>query len=105
MFYEPNLGHGTNNVAEWSSLLLGLYRAYDYGIKNVECYGDSNLVVQQANKRWRIKKEHLMPFRNDFDIIREAFDSVKIQHVPRDSNYAGQYLDYGHNRILEAALA
>jgi ribonuclease HI len=37
----------TNNRAEYEALAYGLEVMVDMGIKNMEAFGDSNLVVQQ----------------------------------------------------------
>ena len=45
------LGETTNNVAEYQALLLGLKMALDLGVKNLEIFADSQLVVQAAERR------------------------------------------------------
>jgi ribonuclease HI len=45
------LGHiCTNNQIEYEALLFGLQILHDMGVKQVEAYGDSLLVVQQVSK-------------------------------------------------------
>ena len=45
--YRP---YGTNNEAEYLSLILLLKMAKKAGIKELECYGDSKLIINQVNK-------------------------------------------------------
>jgi ribonuclease HI len=40
----------TNNPTEYEALLFGMEILYDMGVKHVEAYGDSLLVVQQVFK-------------------------------------------------------
>jgi hypothetical protein len=40
----------TNNQTEYQALLFGLEILHDIGVKHVEAYGDSLLVVQQVSK-------------------------------------------------------
>ena len=43
------LGKTTNNVAEYSGIILALQQAKRLGISEVVVYSDSNLCVQQLN--------------------------------------------------------
>jgi ribonuclease HI len=40
----------TNNQIEYDALLFGLQILHDIGVKHVEAYGDSLLVVQQVSR-------------------------------------------------------
>src|SRR5438270_9487150 len=37
----------TNNVAEYNALLIGLQLAHQLGVRNLQAYGDSELIVNQ----------------------------------------------------------
>ncbi len=52
----------TNNVAEYEALALGLKKARRMGIKNINIYGDSELIVQQVNKSYQTKHPHMRSF-------------------------------------------
>ena len=39
----------SNNVAEYEALVHGLNVAKEIGIRRIECFGDSDLVVQQVS--------------------------------------------------------
>ena len=43
----------TNNQAEYEALLLGLQILESMGVKNIEGFGDSLLVVQQVSKNYQ----------------------------------------------------
>ena len=55
------LGHQTNNVAEYSALLLALRRAEERGAADVSIASDSLLLVQQMLGRFRVKAPNLQP--------------------------------------------
>jgi len=38
----------SNNVAEYNILLIGMQIADEIGVKNLEAYGDSKLIVNQV---------------------------------------------------------
>ena len=42
----------SNNVAEYEGLVHGLNVAKEIGIRRIECFGDSDLVVQQVSGNW-----------------------------------------------------
>ena len=83
--FEP-LGVQTNNVAEYSALLLALTRAGELGVDEVELQSDSRLLVEQVNGNFRVKAEHLKPLV--FDAVRraKAFRRFSIRHIPREKN-------------------
>ena len=49
------LGHATNNVAEYTGLIIGLEEALRRGIDELDVRMDSLLVVQQMKGIWKIK--------------------------------------------------
>lgn len=83
--FEP-LGNQTNNVAEYSALLLALTRAEELGAQDVEIRSDSKLLVEQVNGRYKVKAVHLKPLV--FDAVRRAkgFPRFSLRHVRREQN-------------------
>lgn len=61
-----DLGHGTNNLAEWSALVWAAQTAVDRGLKNVEYLGDNITVIRQASNEWAIKEKSFLPFKEAF---------------------------------------
>ena len=39
----------SNNIAEYEALIHGLKLAKELGVKRILCFGDSDLVIQQAS--------------------------------------------------------
>ena len=56
------------------------------GIKHVEAYGDSLLVVQQVSKICQCYNGSLNAYLDRCLDIISCFDEFVIRHIPRDSN-------------------
>jgi len=76
----------TNNVAEYSGLILGLKQAINMGIKNLIVYGDSLLVIKQMNGQYKISAENLVPLFNEAQELKREFDTILFVHVYRTQN-------------------
>jgi ribonuclease HI len=75
-----------NNQAEYEALLCGLEAMRDMGIKNVDAFGDSKLVVQQMSGESQCLDGVLNRYNDAcLDIIR-SLDDFCITHVPRHKN-------------------
>ena len=42
----------SNNIAEYEAVIHGLNVAMDIGIRQIACFGDLDLVVQQSSGNW-----------------------------------------------------
>jgi ribonuclease HI len=80
------LGITTNNQAEYQGVRLGLERAIERGIKELDFRIDSMLVVNQLNGAYKIKNRELWPINERIQILLQQFTSVKFHHVPRELN-------------------
>ena len=80
------LGKATNNVAEYSALLLALARAAELHAETVEILSDSLLLVQQVNGVFKVKALHLIPLVSDAVRRAKQFRRFSIRHVPREKN-------------------
>ena len=54
----------SNNVAEYNALLIGMQIVDEIGVKHLEVYGDSELIVNQACGEHKIRHEDLVPYHN-----------------------------------------
>jgi ribonuclease HI len=80
------LGVATNNVAEWTALLIGLEAAAERGIRRLAVRMDSELVVKQVRGEYRVKHESLQPLHRKAMALLRRFEHVDIKHVPRNLN-------------------
>lgn len=78
--------HATNNEAEYNALILGLEEALKLGIRKIHIEGDSNLVIQQVQKLWKVKAAGLLPLCAKATSLLLEFNSYTIAHIPREEN-------------------
>ena len=100
------LGTATNNVAEWTALLLGLAAASKRGVRRLHVRLDSELVVKQLRGEYRVKHAGLQRlYRKAMQLLRQ-FESVDVRHVPRAQNVladrlVNQVLDQEANPLVK----
>ena len=97
------LGHGTNNRAEYTAMILGLQRALELGGREVDVYMDSQLVVRQMEGIYKVKNAHLRPLWEQAGALARRFVKCRFHHVPREQNgeadaLANQGVDSGASR-------
>jgi ribonuclease HI len=86
------LGVQTNNVAEYTALLLALREAQRLGAESVELRLDSLLIVEQLHGRWRVKDAKLRVLHADARGLLAGFASWSARHEPRATNRAADAL-------------
>jgi ribonuclease HI len=81
------LGQSTNNIAEYQGLLHCLDLALKHGADSVTVYSDSQLLVNQINGSYRVKKPHLIDLHAKVeDFIDRHKIRLMIRHIPRENN-------------------
>ena len=45
----------SNNVSEYNGLLIGMQLAEEIGVKNLEAYGDSKLIINQVHGEYEVR--------------------------------------------------
>jgi probable phosphoglycerate mutase len=86
------LGRQTNNVAEYSGVLLALRLAQRLGATEVDLILDSNLVVEQLHGRWKVRDAKLRPLAADALRLLSGFHRWSAVHEPRERNVAADAL-------------
>ncbi len=84
--HSEYVGNGTNNQAEYKALISALKSAADLGTELVCCL-DSDLVVKQMNREWRVKHPNMIPLWREAVALKENFQKVSFVHVPRTDKY------------------
>jgi ribonuclease HI len=95
------LGESTNNVAEYMGLILGLKRAKAMGIKELDVFADSELLVKQLSGDYAVKAEHLKPLHDEAKALLKAFTEIQVRHIPREENAAADAMS---NRAIDERL-
>jgi ribonuclease HI len=80
------IGLTTNNQAEYRSIIAALEKTINLGARYVVLYSDSELVVNQLNGRYKVKKVALRPLYQKIIQLIGALESFKISYVPREQN-------------------
>ncbi len=80
------LGVTTNNQAEYMGLEAGLKACLEMGVKVLEVYMDSLLVVNQVKGIFKVKTPELMPINTEVKKLASQFETISFTHVPRALN-------------------
>lgn len=80
------LGIATNNQAEYKALIEALKKAKDLGAKELDIFLDSELVVKQLNREYKIKNKDLAPLFLEVYNLSLSFSKIKFTHVYREKN-------------------
>jgi ribonuclease HI len=86
------LGRTTNNVAEYTALVNALERALKLGLRRLTVFSDSELLVKQMNKEYKVKSADLRQLYRKASALCDRFETVLIRHVPRSQNAAADKL-------------
>jgi ribonuclease HI len=76
----------TNNVAEYTGLIIGLIGAIKLNIKQLVVYGDSQLIIKQMNNEYNVNSLNIKHLYNNAKNLTYLFDSITFAHVYRKDN-------------------
>src|SRR5581483_254196 len=96
------LGVTTNNQAEYSALKLALEEAVKMGVRQVQVYMDSLLVVNQIKGTFKVRNRDLWPIHDAIKQLIPKFREITFSHVPREFN---KLADAAVNRALDEHLS
>lgn len=80
------IGETTNNVAEYKALIVGLELAIKNKIDTLECFLDSELVVKQLNREYKVKNKDLAKLFLLAWNLSLKFKKINFSHVRREMN-------------------
>lgn len=80
------LGIATNNQAEYKALIAALTKAASFGANELECYLDSELVVKQLKREYKVKNKDLAPLFLEIHNLSFKFKQISYTHIPRERN-------------------
>ena len=86
------LGIQTNNVAEYTALVLALKEAHRLGARDVDLRLDSKLIVEQLHGRWRVKDSKMRVLHGEAKELLADFERWDATHEPRATNRAADAL-------------
>jgi ribonuclease HI len=76
----------TNNEAEYNGLIMGLKKALELGITNLEVEGDSLLVIKQMTGEYKVKSETLYKLYDQAKTLEKQFENINFEHIYRNKN-------------------
>lgn len=89
---SKGIGHGTNNIAEYTALLEALQFIKDNSIRVAEINSDSNLMVNQVNGSWRCKDSTLLKLcekaQKRIKYLNNNNHKVELVYIRREFNLA-----------------
>ncbi len=80
------IGETTNNQAEYRALLMGLEKAAEHKVTEIECYLDSELVVKQMKREYRVKDKDLAALFIKVWNLMGQFKKISFHQVRREQN-------------------
>ena len=88
----------TNNIAEYTGLIIGLSEAINLKIKKLNVKGDSELIIKQMNDEYKVKSVNILQHFKNAKELTELFDEITFTHVYRNNNIRADEL--ANNSLL-----
>lgn len=89
---QKYIGIATNNVAEYKAIFEAL-KNVKKSLENaklkqtiIDCYLDSELVVKQLNREYKVKNADLLKIYLKIEEIIRGFKKVNFNHIKREKN-------------------
>ena len=71
-------------MVEYEVCIAGMEALRELGVKEAEVFGDSILVIAQAQKLWKVKEENLKPYQQYLEDLTETFNRIEYTIIIRD---------------------
>jgi ribonuclease HI len=80
------LGDMTNNQAEYEAVVYAICEAKKIGAQEIDFYLDSELLVGQLSREFKIKNMELAKYFIKIWNAGQAFKKISYYHIPREEN-------------------
>ncbi len=80
------IGETTNNQAEYQAVIFALEKAKELKAKELDFFLDSELVVKQLNREYKVKHKDLAPLFLKIHNLSTDFTKIIYRHIPREKN-------------------
>ena len=97
--HQETIGETTNNVAEYTAVIVGLELARKLGAREIRYFVDSELVARQLSGKYRVKTPHILNLFKQVKEKEKLFDRVVFTQVPRTHEQI-RYVDRLVNQVL-----
>ncbi|XXG53722.1 hypothetical protein AAC387_Pa03g1777 [Persea americana] len=78
--------HCSNNIAEYQVVIMGMEIALAMGIRCLEIFRDSKLIVNQINGEYEVRKPDIMPYHRRAKALTPQFSHITVTHIARSLN-------------------
>ncbi|XP_040369471.1 uncharacterized protein LOC121051315 [Rosa chinensis] len=75
-------------IPEYVALIIGLEVLLELGVRDVQVRGDSQLVINQLQEKYRCVSWLLVPYLNRTIELLDQFDDADLEYIPRERNFA-----------------
>ena len=93
-----SLGEGTNNKAELLAIFMLITFAHEKGVRHIQIFEDSMLVINWLNNAQRCHNILLTPILEEVAHLKNTFDLITFPHIYREWNMEA-------NRCLKEATS
>ncbi|PIV52091.1 ribonuclease H [Candidatus Falkowbacteria bacterium CG_4_9_14_3_um_filter_36_9] len=80
------IGNTTNNQAEYRAVIAAIKKAKELGAEELNFYLDSELVVKQLNREYKVKDKDLALLFVQIYNISLSFKKITFNYIPREMN-------------------
>jgi len=80
------IGETTNNQAEYKAVIAAIAKAKALGAEELDFFLDSELVVKQLNREYKVRDKDLAPLFMKIYNAMMGFKKVTFKHVRREFN-------------------
>jgi ribonuclease HI len=80
------IGEATNNQAEYAAVIAALERSKESGVQEIDFFLDSELVVKQMRREYKVKDAGLAQLFMKVHDLSLGFRRVSFSHVRREKN-------------------
>jgi len=84
--YSKFIGEATNNQAEYQAVIYALEKAKQIKAEEIDFYLDSELLVEQLNRRAKIKNFELGRAFIKIWNLSQNFKKINFYYIPREKN-------------------
>jgi ribonuclease HI len=80
------IGNATNNIAEYTAMIVALEEALVLKADEVFVKTDSELMYKQIIGKYKVKHEGIKPLFDQVKQLEGKFKRAEFKHVPREEN-------------------